>query len=50
MPGIDPEVAYHRIPTNPTIKPMHQRQRQFAPERNKVTNDEVEHLLETGFI
>lgn len=49
MLGIDPEVACHKIPTNPIVKPVQQRQRQFAPERNKVINNEVEHLLEAKF-
>lgn len=50
MLGIDLEVACHKIPTDLTIKLVQPRQRRFAPERNKVINDEVEHLLEARFI
>ncbi|KAJ9541934.1 hypothetical protein OSB04_028440 [Centaurea solstitialis] len=35
---------------DPTFKPIKQKHRKFAPERNKVINDEVDNLLKTGKI
>lgn len=49
MPGIDLEFVCHWIPTDPTVKPMQQRQKQFAPKRNKVINDEVGFVREVHY-
>ena len=50
MPGIDGEVIQHRLNVNPKCRPVQQRRRIFAPEHNKVVAEEVEKLLEVGFI
>ena len=50
MPRIDRGVIQHRLNVNPKCKPVQQRQRIFTPERNKAIAEEVEKLLEVGFI
>ncbi|KAJ9544140.1 hypothetical protein OSB04_023847 [Centaurea solstitialis] len=47
MVGIDPSVISHKLNVDPTFKPIKQRRRKFAPERNKVINDEVDNPLKT---
>ncbi|KAJ9557089.1 hypothetical protein OSB04_011703 [Centaurea solstitialis] len=50
MVGIDPNIISHKLNVDPTFKPVKQKRRKFAPERNKVINDEVDNLLKTGKI
>ncbi|XP_022851528.1 uncharacterized protein LOC111373252 [Olea europaea var. sylvestris] len=50
MPGIDLEVAVHRLNVNPGAKPVKQRKRQFAPERREVIREEIAKLLNAQFI
>ena len=50
MVGIDPNVISHKLNVDSTFKPIKQKRRKLAPERNKVINDEVENLLKTGKI
>ena len=50
MPGIDKNIIQHCLNINPKCKPIEQKQRIFAPERNKVVTEEVKKLLEAGFI
>ncbi|KAJ9560505.1 hypothetical protein OSB04_005665 [Centaurea solstitialis] len=50
MVGIDPDIISHKLNVDPTFKPIKQKRRKFAPERNKVINDEVDNLLKTGKI
>ncbi|KAJ9536182.1 hypothetical protein OSB04_un000642 [Centaurea solstitialis] len=50
MVGIDPNVISHKLNVDPTFKPIKQKRRKFAPERNKVINDEVDNLLKIGKI
>ena len=50
MGGIDPTVITHRLNTNPSFKPVKQKCRSFAPERQKVINEEVGKLLQAGAI
>ena len=50
MGGIDPTVITHRLNTNPSFKPVKQKPRSFAPERQKAINDEVGKLLQAGAI
>ncbi|KAJ9561447.1 hypothetical protein OSB04_006607 [Centaurea solstitialis] len=50
MVGIDHYVISHKLNVDPTFKPIKQKRRKFAPERNKVINDEVDNLLKTGKI
>ena len=50
MPGIAPEVIQHKLNVNPERKPVQQRRRVFAPERNQAVTEEVTKLLTVGFI
>ena len=50
MPEIDKKIIKHRLNVNPECKPVQQKRRIFAPERNKAVTKEVEKLLEAGFI
>ena len=50
MGGIDPTVITHKLNTNPSFKPIKQKRRSFAPERQKAINEEVEKLLQAGAI
>ena len=45
MGGIDPAVIAHRLNTSPSFKPVKQKRRSFAPERQKAINEEVDKLL-----
>ncbi|XP_050277987.1 uncharacterized protein LOC126719481 [Quercus robur] len=50
MPGISPEVIQHRLNVDPSKKPVQQRRRTFAPERDQEVAEEVTKLLTAGFI
>ncbi|KAJ9561498.1 hypothetical protein OSB04_006658 [Centaurea solstitialis] len=50
MVEIDPNIISHKLNVDPSFKPVKQKRRKFAPERNKVINDEVDNLLKTGKI
>ena len=50
MGGIDPTVITHKLNTNPSFKPIKQKRRSFAPERQKAINEEVSKLLQAGAI
>ena len=50
MGGIDPTVITHRLNTSPSFKPVKQKRRSFAPERQKAINKEVGKLLQAGAI
>ena len=50
MRGIDPTVITHRLNTSPSFKPVKQKRRSFAPERQKAINEEVGKLLQEGAI
>ena len=50
MLGISPEVIQHRLNVNPERKPMQQRRRAFALERDQAITEEVTKLLTAGFI
>ncbi|XP_059669418.1 uncharacterized protein LOC132314591 [Cornus florida] len=50
MPGIDPSVSYHSLNVNPNARPVKQKQRRFAPERNRIIAEKVDKLLDAGFI
>ena len=50
MVGIDPNVISHKLNVDPTFKSINQKHRNYAPERNKLTNDEVDNLFKTGKI
>ena len=46
----DRKIIKHHLNVNPKCKPVQQKRRIFAPERNKAVTKEVEKLLEAGFI
>ena len=50
MLGIAPEVIQHKLNVNSERKPVQQRRRVFAPERDQAVADEVTKLLTVGFI
>ena len=50
MGGIDPAIITHRINVSPSFKPVKQKRRSFAPERQKAINEEVGKLLQAGAI
>ena len=50
MPGIDPSVITHRLNVCPSSKPVWQKKRVFAPERDNVIKDEVQKLIVAKFI
>jgi hypothetical protein len=50
MPGIDLNIISHRLNIDPTAKPVKQKKRNFAPERNKALAEEVDKLMDANFI
>ena len=50
MGGIDPVIITHRLSVSPSFKPVKQKRRSFAPERQKAINEEVGKLLQAGAI
>ena len=50
MGGIDPTIITHRLNISPSSKPIKQKRRSFAPERQKSINKEVGKLLQAGAI
>ena len=50
MPGIHPSVASHRLNILPSSRPVRQKARRFHPDRHKIIQDEVDKLLDVGFI
>ena len=45
-----PKVIEHKLNVNPEKKPVQQKRRAFAPERNQAITNEVNKLLVVGFI
>ncbi|GFY84700.1 hypothetical protein Acr_03g0014740 [Actinidia rufa] len=45
VPGIDPEVAMHKLFTKPDCSPVRQKRRKFAPEHLKVIEEEISKLI-----
>ena len=50
MPGIHPSVAFHRLNILPSSRPIQQKVRPFHLDRKKIIQDEVDMLLDVGFI
>uniref|UniRef100_A0A2N9ERC7 RNA-directed DNA polymerase n=1 Tax=Fagus sylvatica TaxID=28930 RepID=A0A2N9ERC7_FAGSY len=50
MPGIDPSIISHKLNFDPSLRPVKQKRRVFAPERNKAIMEEVDKLLAANFI
>ncbi|KAJ9558912.1 hypothetical protein OSB04_013526 [Centaurea solstitialis] len=43
-------IISHKLNVDSTFKPIKQKRRKFAPERNKVINDDIDNLLKAGKI
>jgi hypothetical protein len=50
MPGLNPEVAVHRLAIQDDVAPVKQRQRKYRPEILPKIEVEVEKLIAAGFI
>ena len=50
MPGIDPEIVTHKLIIYEGVKPVKQKKRNFGPETDKIIEEEVQKLLDAGFI
>ena len=50
MGRIDPAIITHRLNVSPSFKPVKQKMRSFAPERQKAINEEVGKILQAGAI
>ena len=50
MPGIDPNIITHRLNVHPSFKPVRQKKRVFAPERDNAIKEEVQKLTLVKFI
>ena len=50
MPGIDPSIITHRLNVYPSSKPVQQKKRVFAPERDNAIKEEVQKLTVAKFI
>ena len=50
MPGISPKIIQHKLNVDLERKPIQQRRRAFAPERDQAIVEEVTKLLTVGFI
>ena len=50
MLGIDPNVITHRLNVYPSSKPVRQKKKVFAPERDKAIKEEVQKLTTAQFI
>ncbi|CAO2822583.1 unnamed protein product, partial [Amaranthus hypochondriacus] len=50
MPDIDPEVVTHKISVYDGVKPKKQKKRNFGAEKDKIIEEEVQKLLDAGFI
>ncbi|XP_021867331.2 uncharacterized protein [Spinacia oleracea] len=50
MPGISPDIIVHRLNVDKSVRPVKQKKRNFSSEKNAAIKEEVEKLLEAGFI
>ncbi|RVW98476.1 Transposon Ty3-I Gag-Pol polyprotein [Vitis vinifera] len=50
MKGIHPSIVSHKLNILPTARPVRQRVRRFHPDKQKIIQDEIDKLLEAGFI
>jgi hypothetical protein len=50
MPGIPREVIEHKLDIDPSYKSVKQKERMYTPERRETIWQEVNKLLEAGFI
>ena len=50
MPEIDPSEITHHLNVSPSFKPVHQKRRMFAPERDSTIKEEVQKLVMVEFV
>ncbi|GKU97245.1 hypothetical protein SLEP1_g10414 [Rubroshorea leprosula] len=50
MPGIPTELTVHKLSTDPTRRPVVQKRHLFGPEKQAAIDEEVQKLLQAGFI
>ena len=50
MPGIGPEVIYHKLSIKVDVKPVKQKPRRMNEEKSRAISDKVNRLLQAGFI
>jgi hypothetical protein len=50
MPGIDPDIVQHRIPTLPEVRPVKQKLRHMKPKWMLKIKEKVIQQLKAGFI
>lgn len=50
MPRIDPQIMTHKLNVNPSFKPMKQKMKRLAPEKNQAINEDVDQLMENKMI
>lgn len=50
MTDIDPEVAMDHLNVDPRVRPVKQKKRHFALEKNQIIEEEAQKLLEAGQI
>jgi len=50
MLGIPPLIIVHKLMVDPSYEPVNQRRQSFAPEQNQAIAEEVQKLLQVGFI
>ena len=50
MTGISKDIITHKLGIDKSFRPVHQKRRKFAPERNIIIQEEVDKLLKTGMI
>ncbi|KAL0356127.1 UNVERIFIED_CONTAM: Retrovirus-related Pol polyprotein from transposon gypsy [Sesamum radiatum] len=48
--GIDPEVIVHRLNVDLSVRPIKQKKRSFGAERNRIIEEEVNKLMEAGYV
>ncbi|GKV19151.1 hypothetical protein SLEP1_g29444 [Rubroshorea leprosula] len=50
MPGIPTELTVHKLSTDPARRPVVQKRRLFGPEKQAAIDEEIQKLLQAGFI
>ncbi|XP_060969882.1 uncharacterized protein LOC133037084 [Cannabis sativa] len=50
MTGIDSNIIVHKLQVDPDYPPVRQKRRKFAPDRNKVINEEIQKLIDVGSV
>ncbi|XP_062088902.1 uncharacterized protein LOC133795468 [Humulus lupulus] len=50
MIGVSADVITHKLNVDPDNLPVKQKRRKFAPERNRIINEEIQKLLDIGFV